>query len=55
MAKLTLRRGLTGAKPERFAVWLRVLLGYLEGDELVDLFPGSGAITRSFDALRLPL
>ena len=50
---ITLRRGFTGAKPERFAVWLRVLLGYQEGDALVDLFPGSGAIGNSFDRLRL--
>ena len=50
---ITLRRGFTGAKPERFAEWLRVLLGYREGDELVDLFPGSGAIGASFDRLRL--
>ena len=50
---ITLRRGFTGAKPERFATWLRVLLGYREGDALVDLFPGSGAIDASFDRLRL--
>lgn len=52
---ITLRRGFTGAKPDRFAAWLRVLLGYVEGDTLVDLFPGSGAITREFAELRLPI
>jgi hypothetical protein len=52
---ITMRRGLTGAKPEPFAAWLRVLLGYLEGDEIVDLFPGSGAITASNERPRLAL
>ena len=52
---ITMRRGFTGAKPARFADWLRILLGYMEGDELVDLFPGSGAITRQFDVPRLAL
>jgi hypothetical protein len=52
---MTMRRGLTGAKPDRFADWLRVLLGYVEGDTLDDLFPGSGAIAAAFDRLRLPL
>lgn len=52
---MTMRRGFTGAKPARFADWLRVLLGYVDGDTLVDLFPGSGAIGDRFDELRLPL
>ena len=41
------RRGLTGAKHEPFAAWLRVLFGYREGDVIVDLFPSSGACTDS--------
>lgn len=44
---ITLRKGLTGAKPEKFCRWvLDVLLGYLDGDELVDLFPGTGIMER---------
>lgn len=54
-APITMRRGLTGAKPEPFAAWLRVLLGYREGDELIDLFPGSNAVTTSTARLRLYL
>jgi hypothetical protein len=50
---ITMKRGLTGAKPRAFADWLRVLLGYMEGDELVDLFPGTGAITDAFATPRL--
>jgi hypothetical protein len=38
-----------GAKPSRFAFWLFGLLGALPGDELVDLFPGSGGITRAWN------
>jgi DNA-binding transcriptional LysR family regulator len=47
---ITLRKGLTGAKPERFAQWLMTLLGWLPGDELRDLFPGTGIVTRTFAA-----
>jgi len=54
-ASITLRRGLVGAKPEPFAAWLRVLLGYREGDAIIDLFPGSGAVSDSNARLRLPL
>lgn len=52
---ITLRRGVVGAKPAAFAAWLRVLLGYREGDQLIDMFPGSGAIGRDLDTLRLDL
>jgi hypothetical protein len=37
-----------GRKPPGFAGWICDLLGYVPGDELVDLFPGSGALTRAF-------
>ena len=43
---ITLRKGLTGAKPERFCRWIADLLGYVEGDELVDIFPGTGVMDR---------
>jgi hypothetical protein len=43
---ITLQKGLTGAKPERFCRWIADLLGYVDGDELVDLFPGTGVMTR---------
>jgi hypothetical protein len=40
---------LVGAKPARFARWMFDLLGALPGDELVDVFPGSGGIGRAWD------
>lgn len=38
----------TGAKPEPFLTWLFNCLGARSGDELVDLFPGSGAVDRAW-------
>jgi hypothetical protein len=40
-ASMTSRRGLPGAKPEDFCRWLLDVLGYEDGDELVDFFPGT--------------
>jgi hypothetical protein len=45
---ITLRRGLTGAKPERFCWWVFDMLGAQPGDAMADLFPGSGAVTRAW-------
>jgi hypothetical protein len=45
----TLPGQVTGTKPSTFAVWLFRSLGAMPGDELVDLFPGSGAIGRAWD------
>lgn len=47
---ITLRRGLAGAKPEGFCFWVFSLLGAQRGDELVDLFPGTGAVTRAWES-----
>lgn len=52
---ITLQRGLTGAKPESFARWLLVLLGWQVGDELTDLFPGTGVVARIANESRLSL
>lgn len=43
---ITLQRGLTGAKPDRFNRWVLDLLGYVDGDEMTDLFPGTGGMGR---------
>jgi hypothetical protein len=43
---ITLKKGLTGAKPDRFNRWVLDLLGYVPGDEVVDLFPGTGSMSR---------
>ena len=41
---ITLKRGLTGAKPRGFCRWVFDLLGAEKGDEMVDLFPGTNAV-----------
>ena len=46
---ITLRRGLVGAKPEGVCFWIFAMLGLRPGDELVDLFPGTGAVTRAWE------
>lgn len=47
---ITLKRGLTGAKPERVCMWAFEMMGAERGDTLDDLFVGSGAVTRAWDA-----
>ncbi len=41
---ITLKRGLTGAKPAKVCGWVLDLLGAKPGDEVADLFPGTGAM-----------
>lgn len=38
--------GFIGAKPPAFNRWILDLLGYVEGDEMDDLFPGTGGMDR---------
>jgi len=45
---ITLRRGLTGAKPERFAFWLFSMFNACRGDAMDDIFPGTGAVTEAW-------
>lgn len=40
------RNGFKGAKSSTFNRWLLDLMGYEEGDEMVDLFPGSNSMAR---------
>lgn len=45
--------GLAGSKPEAFCRWVLDLLGFEEGDKLVDLFPGTrvmSAVSRQMTA-----
>lgn len=42
---ITLRKGLTGAKPEAFCHWVLDLLNVQAGDKVVDVFPGTQAMT----------
>lgn len=39
---------LPGRKPLAFCAWLFAALGMLPGDELVDLFPGTGIVTAAW-------
>jgi hypothetical protein len=41
---ITLRRGLTGAKPRKFCRWVFDILNAKPGDEMADVFPGTNAV-----------
>lgn len=47
-ARTTDARRVVGAKPAAFCYWLFMLLGTRPGDELCDLFPGSGGVARAW-------
>jgi len=49
-ANITLERGLAGAKPETFCAWIFRMLNLQAGDELHDLFYGTGAVTRAWES-----
>ena len=52
---ITLKRGLTGAKPGKVCFWTFELMGAKPTDELHDLFPGTGAVSRAWEAWRADL
>ena len=49
---ITLKKGLTGAKPLAFCEWVLDLLNVQPGDEVDDLFPGTGVMGRAAVARR---
>jgi hypothetical protein len=49
---ITLKKGLTGVKPEKVCFWLFEACGLRPDDQLDDLFPGSGAVTNAWDSWR---
>ena len=51
---ITLKRGLTGAKPHRFNQWVLDMLGFIDGDTLDDLYPGTAGMARALDERPLP-
>ena len=51
-ANITLRKGLTGAKPIQFCDWLFDLLTLEPDDEFTDLFPGTGIVTAAWGEWR---
>lgn len=50
---ITLKKGLVGVKPEKVCRWAFEVLGLQPTDELVDLFPGTGAVTAAWEAWKL--
>jgi hypothetical protein len=51
-ANATRGRGIAGAKPDAFAFWLFAAAGLRPDDELQDLYPGTGAVSRAWDVWR---
>jgi hypothetical protein len=49
-ANITLQKGLTGVKPEAVCFWYFDLLNLQTGDEMTDVFAGSGAIANAWEA-----
>jgi hypothetical protein len=47
---ITMKKGLVGAKPPGFCRWVIDLLGLRRGDELVDVFPGTGVMGDVWDS-----
>jgi hypothetical protein len=45
---ITLRKGMTGAKPEKVCHWAFEMVGARPDDELTDLYPGSASVTRAW-------
>jgi hypothetical protein len=48
---ITLKKGLVGAKPPAVVQWVFSLLGLRPGDQLEDLFPGTGVVGREWEAV----
>lgn len=48
-ANITMKTGVVGAKPVQFCYWIFDLLGARPQDEMVDLFPGGGAVTDAWE------
>jgi hypothetical protein len=55
-ANITLKKGLSGAKPPAFCDWVFDLLGATDDDTLDDLFPrGTGVVTARWNARQYEL
>lgn len=52
---MSFQRGTIGAKPWQFCRWVLDMLGYLDGDQVDDLFPGSGIMAAVVAQGTLPL
>ncbi len=49
---ITLKKGLTGAKPPKFCRWIIDVLNLHATDQLTDLFPGTGAMGREWERFK---
>jgi len=49
---ITLKKGLTGAKPEAVCHWIFSMLGMVRDDEFHDIFPGTGAVTQAWETFQ---
>lgn len=45
---ITLKRGLVGAKPQEFFLWIFGVLGCTTSDQINDLFPGTGGLADAW-------
>jgi hypothetical protein len=50
---IAMMRGFPGAKPAKFCYWVFDGLNLEPDDDFADLFPGSGAVSRAWEAWRL--
>lgn len=49
---ITMKKGLTGAKPEKVCFWAFEMLGAEPDDDLDDLYPGTGAVKNAWEKWR---
>ena len=47
-----LKQNFVGSKPEAWTHWILDALGYAEGDEVTDMFGGSGAVQKAIDSYK---
>lgn len=52
---ITMKRGLTGVKPDRVCWWAFEAVGAMPDDDLDDMFPGTGAVMRAWESWRAQL
>lgn len=45
---ITMKKGLTGAKPPRVVLWAFEMMGAERNDELTDLYPGTGIVGETW-------
>ena len=51
-ANATFKKGMIGAKPRAVAWWIFEFLGMKPEDEFIDLYPGTGAVTKAWESWR---